>query len=239
MGDWQSNPLLVLAREEKGRVGLFLSDQFWLWARGYGDGGPHIDLLRRLSHWLMREPDLEEEALRLTAQGRTLTIERRTLGERVEDASLIGPDGEALPIALSQVEPGLWRATFTARRLGLHRATQGELTAFANVGPPNPREFRDVLSTTSVLQPVAAETGGAVLRLDQGGALAMPRIVDIRTGSSFSGPGYIGLRPNEAHIVRGVGLFPVAAGLAGLVLLLIGAVAAWLGEGRGFRARRA
>ena len=57
-------PLLVLAREEKGRVALLLSDHAWLWARGYREGGPHLDLLRRLAHWLMKEPELEEEALR-------------------------------------------------------------------------------------------------------------------------------------------------------------------------------
>ncbi len=239
MSDASANPLLVLSREGKGRVGLFLSDQFWLWARGFGNGGPYIDLLRRLSHWLMKEPDLEEEALRLTAQGRVITIERRTLGEEVPDAELTGPDGETLPIRLSQVEPGLWRANFTARRAGLHKAVQGELTAFVNVGPPNPREFRDVLSTGELLQPVANETGGGVMRLDDGGRLTVPRIVDIRTGSTFAGSGYIGLKPSEAHVVRGVGLFPVAAGFTGLVLLLLGAIAAWLREGRGFRPRRA
>ena len=63
-------PLLVLSREGDGRVGLLLSDHIWLWARGYEGGGPHLDLMRRLSHWLMKQPDLEEEALRLTVRGR-------------------------------------------------------------------------------------------------------------------------------------------------------------------------
>ncbi len=238
MSDASANPLLVLSREDKGRVGLFLSDQFWLWARGFGNGGPHIDLLRRLSHWLMKEPDLEEEALRLTAQGRVITIERRTLGEKVPDATLTGPDGEALPVTFAQAEPGLWRATMTARRAGLHKAMQGELVAFVNVGPPNPREFREVLSSTEILKPIADETGGSSQRLDSGSGVSVPRIVDIRTGSIFAGSGYIGLKPSEAHVVRGVGLFPIAAGLTGLVLLLLGAIATWLREGRGFRARR-
>jgi hypothetical protein len=238
MSDASANPLLILSREGKGRVGLFLSDQFWLWARGFGNGGPYIDLLRRLSHWLMKEPDLEEEALRMTAQGGTITIERRTLGESTGEVSLIGPDGEALPITLTQAEPGLWRATFTARRAGLHKATQGDLIAFVNVGTPNPREFRDVLSSTDILKPITDETGGGILRLASGDGISVPRIVDIRTGSSFAGNGYIGLKPSEAHVVRGVGLFPIAAGLTGLVLLLLGAIATWLREGRGFRRQR-
>src|SRR5262249_54365155 len=67
-------PLLLLTREGEGRVALLLSDHIWLWARGYEGGGPHLDLLRRLSHWLMKQPDLEEEALRLVAHGRELTV---------------------------------------------------------------------------------------------------------------------------------------------------------------------
>jgi hypothetical protein len=43
-------PLLILAREQEGRVALLLSDHIWLWARGFEGGGPHLDLLRRLSH---------------------------------------------------------------------------------------------------------------------------------------------------------------------------------------------
>src|SRR5262249_59631989 len=65
-----NKPLLLLSREGDGRVALLLSDHIWLWARGYEGGGPHIDLLRRLSHWLMKQPDLEEEALRLLVRGR-------------------------------------------------------------------------------------------------------------------------------------------------------------------------
>ena len=73
-------PLLVLSREGEGRVALLLSDHIWLWARGYEGGGPHLDLLRRLSHWLMKQPDLEEEALRLSSRGRELVIERQIHG---------------------------------------------------------------------------------------------------------------------------------------------------------------
>src|SRR6202163_3748338 len=76
-------PLLVLAREGEGRVGLILSDQIWLWARGYEGGVPHIDLLRRVSHWLMQQPDLEEEALRLLVHGRELTVQRQTMSDSV------------------------------------------------------------------------------------------------------------------------------------------------------------
>jgi hypothetical protein len=231
-------PLLILDRQGKGRVALLLSDHAWLWARGFGDGGPYLDLLRRLAHWLMKEPDLEEEALRMTARGRLLTIERQTLGERVEDARLVGPDGEEFRLTLAQAEPGLWRTTFTARRQGLHRVIDGERVAFANVGPANPREFRDVTSTVDVLQPLATELGGSARRLiERGTAEIVPRIVDIRGSGRYAGNDFIGLKPSNAFVVRGVGVYPIALGLLGLALLLGGILVAWLREGR-FRLRR-
>src|SRR5205085_6815992 len=87
-------PLLLLAREGEGRVALLLSDHIWLWARGYQGGGPHIDLLRRLSHWLMKEPDLEEEALRMTVRGRDLTVQRQSMADSVADVTLRTPAGK-------------------------------------------------------------------------------------------------------------------------------------------------
>jgi len=232
-------PLLVLNRVGKGRVAQLLSDHAWLWARGLGEGGPYIDLLRRLAHWLMKEPELDEEALRLTARGRVLTIERQTLAETVGDMRLVGPDGEELKLSLVQAEPGLWRAAFTARQQGLHRVFDGDRVAFANVGPANPREYREVTSSLEDLRAISEETGGGVRRLDRSGQIAVPRIVDIRGGTRFAGADFIGLKPAEAYVVKGAGLTPLALGLGGLALLLGGALLAWLREGRSRFARRA
>ncbi len=145
-------PLLVLAREGEGRVALLLSDHIWLWARGYEGGGPHLDLLRRLSHWLMKQPDLEEEALRLIVKGHDITVQRQTMADSVNDVTLTSPTGKSRTLVLQPVEPGLWRSQVTANELGLWRATDGKLTALANVGPANPREFAQVTSTTDVLR---------------------------------------------------------------------------------------
>jgi hypothetical protein len=227
----EDRPLLLLHREQKGRVALLLSDHAWLWARGFGEGGPYLDLLRRLAHWLMKEPELEEEALRLRSAGNTLTIERQTLGERVDDIRLMGPDGESFTLTLQPAAPGLWRANFTARKPGLYRAVDQERVAFANVGPANPREFRDVASTTDVLAPLAAESGGSARRVQVAGSLVVPRIIDVSTGPRYYGNDTIGLKPSEAHVVRGIGLFPIAAGAAGLLLLLGAALWTWLAEG--------
>ena len=224
--------LLVLAHEGEGRVALLLSDHIWLWARGYEGGGPHLDLLRRLSHWLMKQPDLEEEALRLIVHGRDVTVQRQTMADTVNEVTLTSPTGATRTLNLQPVEPGLWRTQLTANELGLWRATDGKLTALANVGPANPREFAEVTSTTDVLKAIANATGGDSRRLDDGHGLDVPRVVPVRTSTSFKGDDWIGLKMRDVSVVRGIGVLPIFAGLIGL-LLLIGALAAtWAREGR-------
>jgi hypothetical protein len=227
-----NKPLLLLSREGEGRVALLLSDHIWLWARGYEGGGPHIDLLRRLSHWLMKQPDLEEEALRLIVRGRDLTVQRQTMSDTVSEVTLTTPSGKTRTVTLSPAEPGVWRTTIEANELGLWRASDGTLNALANVGPANPREFTEVTSTTEVLAPLANATGGDAVRVERGSGVHLPRIVAVRSSDTYHGDDWLGLRTREASVVRGIGVLPVFAGLIGL-LLLVGALAAtWMREGR-------
>ena len=225
-------PLLVLAREGEGRVALLLSDQIWLWARGYEGGGPHLDLLRRLSHWLMKQPDLEEEALRLIVQGRDITVQRQTMTDSVNEVTLTSPTGAGRILNLQPVEPGVWRSSVTANELGLWRATDGKLTALANVGPANPREFAEVTSTTDVLLALTNATGGDARRLADGNTLNVPRVVPVRTSSTFKGDDWIGLKMRDLSVVRGIGVLPIFAGLIGLLLLIGSLAATWAREGR-------
>ena len=226
-------PLLLLSREEKGRVALLLSDHIWLWARGYEGGGPHLDLLRRLSHWLMQQPDLEEEALRMFVRGRDLTVQRQTMEDSVADVTLTSPSGTKRTLKLDTAEPGVWRRSIEADELGLWRATDGKLTALINVGPANPREFTEVTSTTDVMAPLANATGGDVRRLTESGSgVTLPRIVAVRSGDTFKGDDWIGMKMRDASVVRGIGVLPMFAGLLGLLLLLGSLAATWAREGR-------
>ena len=225
-------PLLILSREGEGRVALLLSDQLWLWARGFEGGGPHLDLLRRLSHWLMKEPDLEEEALRLTASGHELLVRRQTMAEEVADVTLTSPSGTTRTLKLAPVEPGTWQGSVPAYELGLWRATDGKLNALVSIGPANPREFAEVTSTTDVLQPIAAATGGDSRRLDNGSGVSVPRIIAVRSGDTYHGDDWIGLKMRDASVVRGIGVLPVFAGLLGLLLLLGSLAGTWAREGR-------
>jgi len=225
-------PLLVLSREGDGRVALLLSDHIWLWARGYEGGGPHLDLLRRLSHWLMKQPDLEEEALRVFARGRELQIERQSMADNVADVTITTPSGTTRVVRPQAGDPGIWRAATEANELGLWRATDGKLTTLVNVGPANPREFAQVTSTTDVLGPLAAATGGDARRFDEGSGLHLPRLIAVRSGGTFKGDDWLGLKMRDASVVRGVGVLPIFAGLLGLLLLVGSLAATWAREGR-------
>jgi hypothetical protein len=225
-------PLLVLAREDKGRVAMLLSDHIWLWARDYEGGGPDVDLLRRLSHWLMKQPDLEEEALRLLVHGRNVTVERQTMADSVNEVTLTSPSGARSTVELKAAEPGLWRASLEAKELGLWRASDGKLTALANVGPANPREFAEVTSTTDVLHKLTDATGGDTRRLAEGDTISVPRVVPVRTSSTFKGDDWIGLKMRDVSVVRGIGVLPIFAGLIGLLLLVGSLAATWAREGR-------
>ena len=227
-------PLMVLAREGKGRVAMLLSDQMWLWARGYQNGGPHLDLLRRLAHWLMKEPDLEEEALRATVHGREITIERQSVKGDAPAVTVTAPSGTNETVTLEAAEPGLARGTYLTRELGLYKLTDGTLSVLTSVGPENPREYQDVISSVKTLASLAEASGGSVRRIGAGAGdgVQMPRVAAMRTATNFAGSDFIGIRRTQASVVRGVGVLPLAIGLFGLLALLGSIVLAWYFEGR-------
>ncbi|WOJ90616.1 hypothetical protein RZS28_04805 [Methylocapsa polymorpha] len=227
-------PLLVLSREGKGRIALLLSDQMWLWARGFEGGGPHLDLLRRLAHWLMKEPELEEEALRANVRGRRIEIERQSLLPATPPVTVTAPSGATENVGLTPAEPGLSRATVDAQELGLYRLSDGVLSVLANVGPENPREFQEVVSTPDKLRPLAEATGGTARRIGDGagGDIALPRVVAMRDSPVYGGSDYAAIKRTGASEVKGVGVLPLAIGFLGLAALLGSVAAAWLFEGR-------
>jgi hypothetical protein len=225
-------PLLLLSRYGEGRVALLLTDHIWLWARGYEGGGPHLDLLRRMSHWLMKQPDLDEEALRLQVQGHDIAVVRQTMADSVAPVTITSPSGATRDLTLAAGEPGEWRATIPANELGLWQATDGTLKALINVGPTNPKEFSEVTSTTETLKPLAQATGGDARRVVEGASLELPRIVPVRASGVFRGDGWMGVKMRDASVVTGVGVLPIFSGLIGLLLLLGAFAATWLREGR-------
>jgi hypothetical protein len=229
----EGKPLLVLGERGQGRVALLLSDHIWLWARGYEGGGPYTDLLRRLAHWLMKEPDLEEEMLKATSRGQTLNLERRSIKDTIEPVTVTAPSGKEETVTLDKAEPGLWRKSMTAGEQGVYRISSGKLASVVTVGNANAKELSAVTATDAALSPLLNETGGGSFWLgrDQADASPLPRIVMVRGGHVMHGADWLGLHKRDAYHVQGVRLFPLFTGFLALALLLGMMAITWFREG--------
>jgi hypothetical protein len=228
MSGHSDSPLLVLNREGEGRVALLGSDHAWLWSRGFEGGGPQLDLLRRLAHWMMKEPELEEEALTAISDGRDIEITRRTLAQGTRDVTLTTPSGEVVIVPLTEDAAGRFTAQIEDAEIGLYRIRDADLETVVAVGPAAPKEFENTIASTEILQPVMAQARGGSLRLEDG----MPDIRQVREGRVASGRGWIGITPRQAFVTTDVMLFPLAP--AWLMLMLVAAMTlwGWLREGR-------
>ncbi len=221
-------PLLVLDNVKQGRVAELLSDHAWLWARGFEGGGPQAELLRRLAHWLMKEPELEEERLSATIADGTITVERRTMADAAKPVMLTYPSGKTSTLTLAKIEPGIWRATAKADELGLYRLTDGTLTTVAAAGPLNPKEVADMRATDRILAPIAAVSGGSIHWLADG----IPDVRRVGASGNAAGSNWMGLRANGAYRVTSVEQQPLLPAWASLLLLLGTLLFAWRIEGR-------
>jgi hypothetical protein len=225
-------PLLILDRVGQGRVALLASDHAWLWHRGFEGGGPQKELLRRLAHWTMKEPELEEEALRAAADGNRMTIDRRSLSETPRAVIVTAPDGTETEVTLTETAPGRFAATHDGAEPGLYRLRDATgtppLTAAVALGAASPREFDAPLATADPLAPLAAATGGAIRPVADG----LPGLRTIRPGRPAHGRGWIGITPRDAFVTTDLRIAPLLPAwawlLAGAGLMLL----AWRREGR-------
>jgi hypothetical protein len=222
-------PLLVLDRVGEGRIAVLASDHVWLWGRGFEGGGPQLDLLRRLAHWMLKEPELEEEALTAAATGSQITIQRRSLAPNPPSPlTITAPDGTQSQVTMTQQGPGRFSAQWTAPQLGLFRLAQDGLVRVVAVGTATPREFAQVLANPAALQPLVAQTRGGVWRIEDGA-------VDVRlspAGRAAAGRGWLGITARGAYITEGVRLAPLLPAYVWLTIAAALMIAAWLIEGR-------
>ena len=222
------NPLLVLDRVGEGRVALLASDQAWLWSRGYEGGGPQLDLLRRLAHWMMKEPELEEEALWAEATGQSMRIIRRSLSDTVGTVTVTRPDGETEEVTLSEASPGRFEAVYEGPEIGLYRLEEGDEEAVIGLGPAAPKEFEQTIASGDVLEPVIDTMRGGVLRLEDG----VPTIRAVSAGRPAAGRGWIGITPREAFETMDIRQIPLLPAWLTLLLAAGLIIGAWLREGR-------
>src|SRR5712671_7437624 len=228
MGGDHGDPLLVLDRVGQGRVAQLLSDQMWFWARGFEGGGPQAELLRRLAYWLMKEPDLEENDLRAMVEGDRLHVTRQSLEPDDRPVSVTAPDGSTRSLTLAPESGGRSTGTLAISEMGLYRVTDGSRTALAAAGPLNPVEFADVRSTPEKLVPIVAATGGGVF---WAGAGTIPDIRRVSPERTAAGRNWMGFRANGDYNVTGFSETPLLPGVAALLLIIGGLLAAWRREG--------
>ena len=224
----RGEPLLVLDRVGQGRVAQLLSDQMWFWARGFEGGGPQAELLRRLAYWLMKEPDLEENDLRATVEGDRIVVTRQSLEPNDRPVTVTAPDGSSRSLTLTPESGGRSSGSLPITEMGLYHVTDGTRAALAAAGPLNPVEFADVRTTPNKLAPVVTATGGGIF---WAGAGNIPEVRRVSPDRTAAGRNWMGLRANGDYTITGFSEMPLLPGIAALLLIVGGLLAAWRREG--------
>ncbi len=222
-------PLLVLDRIGQGRVAQLLSDEMWLWTRGFEGGGPQAELLRRVVYWLMKEPDLEENDLRAEVQGNRLIVTRQSLEPNDSPVTVTGPDGKPQTLTLAPQSGGRSTGSLPITESGLYRVTDGTRTALAAAGALNPIELADVRATDEKVAADVTATGGGTYWIGQG---SIPDIRRVGPDRTAAGRSWMGMRQNGDYVVTGVSETPLLPGLLALILVLGAFLLAWRREGR-------
>jgi len=155
------SPLLVVDRVGKGRVAQLTSDQIWLWARGFEGGGPYAELIRRLAHWLMKEPELEEDDLRAEMRDGKLAVEMRSLLPVSPEVDVFAPDGTNSVLPLTHAGNGRYLGTTGLDQSGIYRITDGQREVLVAAGAAAGLELSDIVSSRMPVAPLVAASGGS------------------------------------------------------------------------------
>ncbi len=228
MDGYEAAPLLVLDRVGEGRIALLASDHAWLWSRGFEGGGPQLELLRRLAHWMMEEPELEEEVLFAETIGTDIKVTRRTLATETGPVTVTSPDGQSTELVLDETAPGVFEGSVEDGAIGLYRISDDDLSALIGAGPVSPREFVDTVSGDGWVRSVLEETRGGAKRVSEG----IPAIRTVKTGRPATGRGWLGVTPREAYDVKDMKTLVLMPAWLSLLLASGLLLVAWLREGR-------
>lgn len=219
-------PLLILDRVEEGRVALMLSDHIWLWARGYDGGGPQAELLRRLAHWLMKEPELEEDSLTAELIDGNLVVTRRQVEAEPVSLTVTDPTGGIIELEAEDLGDGRNVGQTPVTAAGVYRVSDGTITTLAAIGDLNPLEFTDVTASDAAPNVLAEATGGGVYWAED----SIPKIRRTRPGRPASGPNWIGLKSNEDYVVTGISSVPLLPAPLLLAMMFVLLAVTWRRE---------
>ncbi|MBL4617350.1 MAG: hypothetical protein JKY46_06610 [Robiginitomaculum sp.] len=225
----EEKPLLILDRVSNGRVALLLSDQAWLWSRGFENGGPQFELYRRLAHWLMKEPELEEEALRAKVNGGQLQVRLQTLAKDPPVIEVQSADGQSWQLQLKNNSAGVFTGSINMpENIGMLTLKAGGLLAVATQGRLNPPELANLKPDAKILGSLAKATnGGQFILADTDQQISLRRT---RPQDRQKGRNWIGLQQNKFSIQTNTTSRPLLAYWVYLLLILALFAMMWLRE---------
>ncbi len=223
-------PLLILDRVGEGRVAQFSSDQIWLWSRGYQGGGPQAELLRRLSHWLMKEPELEENAMTLRVSDGEIFVTRRSLTQAPMTINVTDPENNETTLDL-HVNQSTHRLNghMPISSAGIYAFDDGTQKRYAIAGTINPKEFQAVITTADNLSPISQHSGGGVYWL---GERSAPGVHHVSPRKDYSSSQWIGLKKNNSYVVSGTKQRPLFPSWLYAVFIAVVVIGSWWIEGR-------
>jgi uncharacterized membrane protein len=224
-----AEPLLVIDRVGDGRVAMLMSDQAWLWAKGFQGGGPYSEMFRRLSHWLMGEPDLAAERLSARAEGGKIEIERRGLSETAGPVTVQKPDGSRETVELKPAGEGRFTGFVEAAGQGAYRLSGDQLSTVTAIGALNPTEYADLMPSTDILSPLTSSTGGLIKMTGDG--TDIPTLRRVKKGAKTSGENWMGLIAHDAYTVEASRRTPLAPSWLYALLAALALGWAWRREG--------
>ncbi|MDE1152329.1 MAG: glutamine amidotransferase [Micavibrio sp.] len=222
------SPLLVIDKVGDGRVAVLASDNIWLWSKGVGQSGPYTDLLRNLAHWLMKEPELEDDFIKAEAKGNTITVAERDLTPDVKQVMMTKPSGEQSLVTLNVKEPGWIKAEVAADDNGIYGFDNGVKKAFAVVGSARNEEFADVHTTDEKLKPVVDASKGALIWYQENQGFKLRDVTP--DAGSMGSDDWLGLKRNSAYTISNVESLSLMPNSLTLLVILAGALLMWWRE---------
>ena len=223
------NPLLLLSKVDEGRVAQITSDQIWLWARGYQGGGPQAELLRPLVHWLMKEPELEENRLVATSGDNRIELVRHSLEASDAPVTAILPDGSNQSITMKD-DGSKASGVLETNMPGIYRFKDGDHSTLALLGRPNAPELRDQRASTEKLEALMKDSRGGAIWLEdypQG-----PELRRVSANRNAAGSNWLGLVRNGDYSVTAFKTTRLLPLLLALLLSLTPLLAGWRREGK-------
>ena len=197
-----ARPLLVLNRVGQGRVAQILSDQSWVWTKSGANKGPQADLLRRLVHWLMKEPELEENELSAKIDNDTILVTKNSLNLDKKPIISTSPDNIKEEIVLEDIGRGKQIGKILSPQEGTWKFSSGNSQISLIVGNSNSSEYLDVRTTDNIVKPIVSYTSGSINWINN--EKNIPKIKQIQKNKLTDNSKNIQLIKNEKYYVKNI-----------------------------------